>query len=848
MKRALPISLLAVVFGLFFFQKMAAQVVINEFSCSNLDQFIDDHSDFGDWIELYNAEPTAVDISGWYLSDDDDEPTKWQFPLNTQIAAGGLLTVWASGRNQAEAGLPLHANFTLKQVKNKKDHIVLADPSGAIVEDFKISDVTQLGHSWGRVTDGAADWGVFTNPSQGQPNGGTTFRRYAKKPTLNLEAGFYSGPQTIEMTTAEPGATIYFTLNGELPTAASATYSAPIVINETTVLKALVVPAGDSILPGLMRFETYFIDVSHTIPIVSISASDLKTLAEGDKNWFPHGSFEFFSAAGVRTSKSYGEFNSHGQDSWKNDQRSLDFVSRDEMGYAAHIKEKIFTMTDRDEYQRVILRAAGDDNYPANHDSQNAGSAHMRDAYIQNLAKKGGMKLDVREAAKCVVYLNGEYWGIYDLRERPDEHDYIKYNYDQDKYHIQYIQTWGNTWAQYGGPQSITDWKALRTYILNNDMADSAKFSYVTDRLDVTSLADYVLLNGFTVCSDWLNYNTGWWRGLDSTGQHLRWGYTLWDNDATFAFYINYTGIPDTSATALPCDPETLTSGGSDPERHIRVLNRLLKNPGFKNWYNNRQVDLSNSVFSCENMLHQLDSIIAVLAPEMPLHAARWDGTFEEWQENAARMRDFIVRRCEAWPQGMVDCYSLTGPFDVTFTEEGIGTGTLQLNTLKINQLPWTGQFFGNLETHLTAIPDSSFTFEKWTATNPNFLPNTTDQAVKITFLGADTIVAHFSKVSAIGEPTAGLTEPTLYAWPTVFSSETDIRFELPEAAQVSMKLRSMNGQEVATLIQPSQKMSAGEYSVKLNLAATRLPAGLYVIEFLAAGSKPIALKIVYQP
>ncbi|MCA1481961.1 CotH kinase family protein, partial [Bradyrhizobium sp. NBAIM08] len=128
--------------------------------------------------------------------------------------------------------------------------------------------------------------------------------------------------------------------------------------------------------------------------------------------------------------------------------------------------------------------------------------------------------------------------------------------------------------------------------------------------------------------SDWLNYNTGWWRGLNPDGGHRKWGYILWDNDATFDFYINYTGIPNTDADALPCNPEVLVNQPwSDPEGHITILNKLRENPEFNQYYITRQADLLNTAFSCETMLNYLDTIETILSPEMAQHADRWFGT-----------------------------------------------------------------------------------------------------------------------------------------------------------------------------------------------------------------------------
>ena len=121
-------------------------------------------------------------------------------------------------------------------------------------------------------------------------------------------------------------------------------------------------------------------------------------------------------------------------------------------------------MSDRERFQRFILRAAGDDNYPGNFLPEHNGCAHIRDAYVHNLAKRGGLKLDVRVSEKVILYLNGQYWGVYDVREIPDDHDYTDYYYNQGKYDIQYILTWGQTWAQYGGNEALQNWQTVTEF------------------------------------------------------------------------------------------------------------------------------------------------------------------------------------------------------------------------------------------------------------------------------------------------------------------------------------------------------------------------------------------------
>lgn len=346
------------------------------------------------------------------------------------------------------------------------------------------------------------------------------FLRYSASPVFNLLPGFYSGTQQIQITTSEPNSTIRFTTDGTEPTASSTPYIGPISISATSVLKAASFSSDPNITTGFVNFSTYFINVSHSIPVVSIAANQLTTLANGNGNLVPFGSFEYFNMNKQRTTTGYGEFNRHGQDSWANDQRSIDYVMYDELGYNYALQEQFFNLTPRDEFQRIILRAAGDDNYPAAHHTSNTGSAHLRDAYVHNLAKAGNLNLDVRVGTKAIVYMNGEYWEVYDLREIPDDHDFTNYYYGQDKFNLQYIETWGGTWAEYGGQTALDDWSDFHTYIMGNNVNDPAVWDNITSKLDVKSLVDYVLVNSITVCSDWLNYNTGWWRGLDSSGTH----------------------------------------------------------------------------------------------------------------------------------------------------------------------------------------------------------------------------------------------------------------------------------------------------------------------------------------
>jgi len=571
-RRYLPI--LAMLF--FALCSANAQVHINEYSASNLSGFYDNFAKTEDWIELYNTSDAPVDISGWHLSDKSSKPEKWEIPSGAVIPANGFLVFFCSGRDGFIRD-QYHTNFKLGQTSGK-DIVLLSNASGNVIEEFPL-DLTLVEHSHCRTTDGSDEWKICTAPTYGTSNNGTPqISAYTATPSISLAAGYYSGSQTISITNNEANSVVRYTLNGTNPTVNSTEYTAPITIDTTHVLKAQAFSNDPDILPGKMDFNTYLIDEDFSLAVFSVAADSVIDLANGQGELEPIGSIEYFNLDKEREAASFGSLNRHGQDSWVLPHRSLDWISRDEMGYSKAVEAPLFSYSERDEYQRFMFRNSGDDNYPAIDDEEHEGSTHVRDEFVQSLGLEGGMNLDQRAVERVILFLNGQYWGVYGMREKAVDHDYTDEYYDQGKYDIQYLSTWATTEVEYGGLQALEDWENLRDFILNNDMSNADNYQVADDSIKLLSLIDYFVMNQNVVASDWLNYNTGWWRGLNPDGDHKKWGYILWDLDATFDYYINYTGIPNTDADALPCDLNEISQamdeffsnfgggGGIDPE------------------------------------------------------------------------------------------------------------------------------------------------------------------------------------------------------------------------------------------------------------------------------------------
>ena len=694
-------------FCIFYFQSADAQLLINEYSASNYDSYQDNYGEYEDWIEIYNPTPTAIDINGWYLSDKINNPMKWQIPGSLTVPGIGGVLIYCSGRDELSAGIA-HTNFKLTQTKGN-EVLILSDASGIIQDSIRIVP-NQKGHSTGRTVGGSLTWGVFNPATPGTPNI-NAFLSYAPTPVFSLPSGYYNGSAQVIITSPNPNVTIYYTIDGSTPDNTSIQYTTPISLNQTTVLKAIAYSSNPNILPSFIEYNTYFVDDTHTIPILSISGDDVLDLLDGgwgSSSLEPQGTIEWFDKNGFLLDKGTGEFNKHGNDSWAYDQRGFDYIMRDQFGYNYALKDKLFMTKDRDKFQRVIVKAAANDNYPFSYGSS---GAHIRDAYINHLSQLVDLRLDERSTSSCIVYLDGVYWGVYEMREKTDDHDFTDYYYDQDKNNIQYLKTWGATWTEYGAPNAQPDWNNFVNFVDNNPMIVPANYNIAKSQYNTGSLIDYFLLNSYVVCGDWLNYNTGWWRGMDPNGDKKKWRYTLWDMDNTFGHGTNYTGVPTMSVNADPCDPSSLSDPGG--QGHIPIWNEMITNDDFFNDYLNRWQDLASTGLSCDYMINVLDSMIAVIDPEMPRQIATWGGTYAEWQSNVQDMRDFILDRCSIMNNGFIPCYpSLSGPFNVTL--EIIGVGEVEMSDDNIVNEINTPQGYSRFGGVSLPFNVKSGTFQNW--------------------------------------------------------------------------------------------------------------------------------------
>ena len=710
-----------------------AQVVLNEFSFANYNDW-GVGGDFEDWYEFYNPTGAPVDISGYFLSDRIENPDKFEIPAGNVVPANGYLIVIATNDFDEDPYMWGYLNTNFKVNQTQGEYVLFSDPSLNPITSFQFgSDIepNSENHSYGRATDGSNDWVIFTNPTPAAANGGPAGTSYASKPVFNEEAGYYAGGITLSIT-ADPNATIYYTTNGVQPTDGSNQYTGPITVDNTTVVKAIAYSSDPDVLPSKVETNTYFTGADeHSIVVVSVSGPTLD-----DGQWFGDEmmTIEFFDANGDFWCEGHGDSNEHGNDSNAYGQRGFDYVGRDQLGYNHELLGELFHEKNRDHYQRLIFKAAANDNYPFEP------GAHIRDAYVHTLSHQADLALDERTSESCIVYINGNYWGVYEYREKVDDLDFTQEYYDQPRHFVDFMKTWGGTWEEYG---SIDDWNDFTDFVLTQDMTDPANYEYVESVFNTQSIIDYFILNSYIVSADWLNWNTAWWRGRHPDGGAKKWKYVLWDMDASFGHYVNYTGVPDTGPQADPCNPEVLGDPGG--QGHVPIFNTLSENEDFFADYVTRWAELSSTYLNCEYMHAVLDSMLLEIEPEMPRQFDRWGGNQAGWETEVQQLRDFIDTRCEnTIIDGMEDCYDVE-PITVTIIIEGIGEVEIETYDITIDEIPWEGTYFAGFPINLDAEDEGLGIFLYWEVIEGNLdIPDPENPSIVVTPEGDITIVAYF--------------------------------------------------------------------------------------------------------
>jgi hypothetical protein len=679
-----------------------SDIKINEFMAANVHvQLNPDKSDFVDWIELYNSGDDPIPLAGLFLTDDFKIPAKWPLPGADMILPRDFFVIWADGLDYDN-----HASFKLSR---ESEQIGLFSQDGSVIDT--ITYVNQQNDiSFGRYPDGTNIWRYFADPTFAASNNGpgaVTNARTAK-PAFSIEGGLYTGSQIISLT-ADAGATIRYTSDGSLPTVQSQAINGPIVLETTTAICARAF--HDNTLPSETVTNTYVINEPSTLPVICITVPPDYLFDE-----------QIGIAVGIPVPDALGapppfDPNANFWNDWERPVHIEYYDTHGDCGFSQdagikifggffgrQIRQKAFTLFARAKYgdtdfdyqlfpsksamsfKRFILRCSSND----------FNRTYIRDAMMNNLTL-GQMDVDWQAYQPAMVYINGIFWGLYNIREKTNQY-YPESNYGIDVDDIDLIEGMGN--AAYGDGENYHN---LIDYVKNHDMGNPAYYDIVKNQIDMNELINYLITELYVRNHDWLLQNIKCWREHNSSGT---WRWLLYDLDWGF------------SGEIMQGEEQYKTNSIAwmlDLGEPSILFQRLLQNEGFKHEFAQRSATHLNLTFQPSRVNQIIDEIVEKIAPEMPRQIERWGAipSMTYWEEQLQILYEFAEKRPRYVFQHLQESFG----FDtVSFRAEisNVDAGYLTVHDVRVPVPALTGPWLKGIPLRIKAHAYPGWQFVRW--------------------------------------------------------------------------------------------------------------------------------------
>ena len=789
---------------------------INEFMASNGSSAID--PDFGQtasWIEIYNAGSTTVNMAGLFLSNDLVNPTMWPVPVGTFLNPGEYLVFWAD-----EANIKLHTNFELSI---EGGEIGLFDSDGTPISSI-IYGPQKTDVAFGLLNNTAGVWRFLATPTPGLANVAAGFIGFAEPVTFSTPGGFYTTTQLVELSTAGEGA-IHYTTDGTEPTEASPVYALPLSVGSTVVLRAAAFQAG--FLPGEVASETYLLNENTGLPVVSIVAdpadlfSDDRGIyvegtngiegncSEGPRNWNQDweilANIEFFDESGSELLNQRAGVKIAGTCSRNYAQKSLSLHARAEYG-APTFKYPFFNTKPANAFSTLVLRNSGQDWF----------RTMFRDGLVHTLLGQGG--IDHLGYWPTVVYINGVYWGIHNLREAPDA-SFIEQNYGLDASEVDLLE--GRAVPMTGSEDGYNE---LLEFIRNNDMTSAQSLATVGERMDIDQYLDYQVAQIYVANTGWPSSNIRYWR---STAPDGKWRWIFYDAD--FGFAGNPEGAASVNSLQRATDP-----AGPDwpnPPWSTELLRGLLTNDEVKHRFVQRLASHANITFAPTHVNAVIDSLQANLAADQEAHKERWPesiGFNTPWDLHIEEMRAFPAARAVALRSHVADVFGFDQTTTLQLSTNEPGRGHLFVSDVQMRGEAFEGTYYSNVPLELRAVPLPGYTFVGWEGDVV-----ASEDSLSIVLETPTAIQAVFDMMVDT-TPTEDVASPYQFElgqnYPNPFRTRTTLPFELAAAEQVTIRIVDMLGREVMRVRE--DHLPAGNHLQEIQVEA--LAAGIYLLELRA--------------
>jgi len=711
-------------------QLSEAQLYINEVMPANDNTLSDATGEYDDWFEVYNASNTSINLAGFYFTDDLSNTTKWIVPSTsaskTTVSANGYKIFWA---DEDESQGEDHTNFKLN---DSGDAIYIFKPDSTIEDGFAFPDLA-IDQSYGRNTDGDALLLSFSQSTPGTANlGGIPL---VAKPSISPGSGVYSGNQMITISSTTPSVDIYYTTNGSEPNTNSNFYNGPFSVGSSVSIRAIGVKPGYSNSEVTTESLIYY---NTELPIISISTKPnnlwtdnsgihvvgtngvdgncMTVPANFNQKWErpaniimieTDGSFAFNTNAGISIS---------GGCSRRNPQKSLNIAAKSVYG-STNFKHQIFPGYEQDKFKRFKLRNGGNE----------FNGLHMRDVITQSLVE-GEVDIDQQRFRASVVFVNGEYWGIMNIRDSYSEH-WIKENHKiADKDSIDLLEPSGSSKHARIIEGSSNDYVSLYEYIEANNLNNQNHYNYVKSKIDINEYINYWIVQLYMANTDWPGNNLKIWRE-QLPGAKYRW--LLYDTDWTLGYTRNKdnsTTQGDASKNMLSFATNTANSGWPNDDNSTLIFRKLLQNTEFKNEFIQRFATQMEIIFDKERCQSIADERYNEIINEKQAHFDRWKDEKEDkygstmsrlnmtdWQAEFNYARNWFADRRQYMVSHIQSHFGIGGSYTLNLPVNATTNGSVLLNENEYKApFNYSGKYYDNIPVRIRAVASSGYRFSHW--------------------------------------------------------------------------------------------------------------------------------------
>jgi len=651
-------SLLTLLLWCLFSPSLSAQVWINELMQSNINGIIDDLNDFPDsWIELYNDSDEPVDIQNWTISDDSDHKNGWKIDSSVVIAPKSYLLIYADKASQG-----LHTHFRLDS--GSGGSVYLFDARGQKMDEVgNIPKQPAPNIARGRISDGISAWAYFVAATPGSTNTGKTSNELLPAPVFSQTGGIFKHCVHVSLSLPSDAPTvvslsdIHYTLDNSEPTACSPSYTETLTITETTVVRAKLI--HPDYLADWSIVHTYIISqTDFALPIISIStdsaylwdeAFGIYCQGNGDtdttgnvtdakpnwnNDWRRPINFEYFPLeSNSSVLNQLCEMRIGGGFSRTYPQKTFIVYGNKRFG-PKRFEYDLFKEKPNQEIKSFMIRNSGNDFL----------HTHFRDAAIQ-LFFGGKVDLDYQAYQPAILYLNGAYWGIQNLRERSEE-DFVLANYATED--IDLLEYWR-------GDLKAGDriaWRQLMTELRKD--SSLRDYQWIMDQIDIDEFINYMILEIYVSNTDFPHNNVVMWRPRMTDG---KWRFIMKDMDHGLGLADN-----DITHNAILYN----TKNDTDDRK---LFNALLTQDSFRKKFYSRFAHYMGDLLHYNSTSQIIDSIQNMIEPAMQDHITRWFSwrSMDSWRNEVSKMKNWCLGRNAEIYEHVRDFFSLGTIMDLKY-------------------------------------------------------------------------------------------------------------------------------------------------------------------------------------